>query len=394
MFGLARRKKTKSQRFSKQCHCGEIISGTRTEEAQRRACAACGEEFSFLPVSPYPTPKMPRGYVPRVPVESDQNRLEVQQEEPEELPKKSHNPIKWLVGVLEEKTRPAKVEKIKLDTNLSFAQRLRKAITPFRLLAGLICFLLLLTGWYIYYQQQISWAEGVYSQAVTEAKEAFNAGNFEVAQERFADAGKAADLLGLVDEEAKQVRQYHREFEYLENRTSLSLANILNDPNEILKNSPDLWVKSFNSSYAGSRLLLDVRGELVENSEGKWVRVDCPVIGSPAVMEFWLPVTEQGNALYRYPNGSVHLIAGGTIEVCRKKPDQHNHWEVEFSDLLVWHHSTTLELAGLGVQDQELLTHQKQVLKIQSTHSDSSETVAETEPENAAEAETEASNPE
>jgi len=186
------------------------------------------------------------------------------------------------------------------------------------------------------------------------------------AKSGFAEASKAATILGLQDDVALSVLQKHREFDFISNLGYYSLYSILSDRNYEATNKSGHWARYFNRSYAGNRLLLDVRGELITREDKKWIQVNCPVIEGKGVLQLRIPVNDPGVSLLTYPDESTHLIAGARIDGCRKHAEKLNTWIIDFDEVLVWNSSGTLEMAGLIEEDEETREQLERILAIQA----------------------------
>jgi|GEM_PF-2363828 len=210
-----------SQRYEVGCDCGARLTGVRVPVAQKPSCPDCGTIVFILPATVYPIPS------------SVQRRWQGT-ETPERVV--SFPKTKKFQSVSEQRREKERARKAKAEQAITqpqrepgkpLSERLRKQITPLRLLMVTIMTGVMLTGWVLIRNARWDRAQRELQGALDRGHAALDAGDFTAAASEFQQATQALDILGRNDDVAAQVRRTARETSAAAQLSSTSLMESL-----------------------------------------------------------------------------------------------------------------------------------------------------------------------
>ncbi|MCA9041524.1 MAG: hypothetical protein KDA65_14320 [Planctomycetaceae bacterium] len=365
------------ERLLHHCPCGEYLRIDRTRETQRRSCPVCGTRFLVLPISPFPIPRPPKGYVPATPPEPDlaEDAIDVLSEEEE----KTEDQVVTSDGAtIATVTDPVSLS---LEERVPLRQRFRRQFTLLRLTIAGIVLLVGVSGYLYWWRTQVEQARQDYTASATQAFEALVQNNHEMAIEQFEIASRAATILDLDDARSNEVHLYNRELSLSKKLSPQTFPKFLEELQKLLV----IPVKDESPAYeeyaGGEWFLLDLFGKVVEEEGSRWLLVEAPI--NQKKENFQVQIRLPENAAINRDTNALNemrflLVTRGNRLALKKKPKP--HWILYCEETFFWQHPETLPMVGLFDDDPEFQTELEQLLKSQSTDTVASN-ASSTEPE-------------
>lgn len=209
------------QRYEVSCDCGARLTGVRVPAPQKPSCPDCGNIVFILPATVYPIP-------PSV------QRRWLGTETPELVA--SFPKSKKFQSVSEQRREKERARKAKAELAITqpkrelgppLSERLRKQITPLRLMVVTIMTGVMLTGWVLIRNARWDRAQRELQGALDRGHAALDEGDLTVAASEFQMAAKSLDILGRQDDVASQIRRAANETAAASQLSPVSLVESL-----------------------------------------------------------------------------------------------------------------------------------------------------------------------
>ena len=394
------------QPYELTCACGLRTIGIRMPKHQQVMCKQCGDMLFVLPhnVYPAPPPVMPEPVPPEIDAEdalrqaaeketqrksdgllgelADESRGQTQkaQREQEELRKLREQKSREEDA---ESQKPTRTEKKKrsaaqkkedraarrearrkrkedaqnnpLTAKVPLKERVRKQITPFRVIVVSAVLLIAITTWWQVRSGRIESARLRFDTARKKAMELLAEGEIVEAEPLLSEAADAADLVDRQDEHAIKVRQLHLEINALNNMAETSVFDALSSATS---GPPDDMGSAVMSKLGGKWIVLDTWVRPVKRIDGDLIEyvVDLPVFTNNVLVETRVQTT--AFTPFRIVRSGAPIVFAAKIESCEaetRKKKTRLMVRLDEDSVRLWANKLTYK--ALGFSDDELPSH-------------------------------------
>ena len=365
------------QPFERQCVCGEILRGERTQIAQQIACPRCDRTWFVLPRDPYPRAKTRRTKTSlwqRWAGPSSTGKETASASSPQKasgVPKQttsiSSDPTRELPKRVPTPPMRQRVAARIAATKAATRERLRKTARPMRLIAAGMLVALFVTGLWLWHRARVDAASATLVSLEPQAEQALADRDFSTAEKHFAQLAAAVDTLGATDQTAQRVRQRYREIVVLNNLAAQSPYDLAAEVEKLASN-PNEWSTRFQAVSAGRWVVLDVNvspaetvrdvagedDESEEKSESDKPREDLVVLDLPLVVGRTPVRFEMNASLFKRLKLPARAIFAVQYESWRLERDGKNPsvWVVRFNSdsAFLWASGDTYAALGFDLE--------------------------------------------
>lgn len=334
------------QRYSVVCWCGETVRGVRTAASQEMICRECGACLFLLPVDVYPL------------VEIDPLVEElIELDEPVDLvfPDDERKPFSGNETSAGKKTSSEKKSHSEKGTanedrrSAVLISRLRRLVTPLRLLIFTILIALSLTGYWSIRQNRVESAERNFKHHADSGLAFIHEKKFVEAVRELELAVEALELLDRDDEKTREVRQMLREAKAISDLSSKSFVAMATDFEQAAAAGDSRWEDRFRTMFKNQWLVLEIPRPFID---GEDVLFDVPLVVGNATIELRgrLDIFEQ--AARSGKELPTLFVVAVQLESCHREVGSSPVWvvRVRSDSAFLWANASNLKAIGFSLE--------------------------------------------
>lgn len=343
---LRRREPPAPEPFEITCDCGCRVTGLRRAAPQQLVCGGCNELVFVLPANVYPVPasEQKRRQRRAAEIEDEGNRDSTTPSKPKSKKKKP--------PPLPESPPPRRTQAEVRQRLAETGRRLRRQITPLRLIVVGIVLAIVATGFRVRHRARLEQARTTARVSADRGREALHDGDFRTASRELAAATAALDLLGRTDADAEEIRQLGREATAADGLLRISLIEILNEAEQ--SPDPEEWATHFRRQYADGWLMFDAPVVQTADARGKkHIELDFPLTVHEMPVRILADVPALRSLATTTPQ---RVILAAQLSECRLVTTKPAHFEMRLRPETAFLWSDFESYAALGFQENDVRT--------------------------------------